>query len=579
MWPTRTSILLCVVMLLSTARGEHRTAWQALRSRSVRPQPVPLLAPPPSAPFRFSSGAKSSTILCAKKPNTKAKPSVAPLQSLSRKNRIQSLLDWAQRADVQVSKEIALDSRVAEYGLGWYASTNIPTNQVLLSVPSNRALTVEIPGEGPDDRSVLDLVASSDSGSKTEVRALPWFVQMSLYIYKLDQVDANKEGVDMRPWLDSLPRSFDTVIHWSEANRQELQYDSMVTAVASQEQDWKRYYQSLLQAGASSSSLTWEQFLWGCEIARSRAFSGGFTGSAFNPGVYAFTLLLVTIYVGLGVGSLEQAANGAGVVFSASILKDFVLPKLFKKRRYVICPMIDMANHQSVKFAGQVSFEYFANAYSLATDQAIPSGDEVYISYGPRSNDQLLQYYGFVERNNPNDVYVMPPLREWDIEALERATDRKFAVGRLEKLNRAGLLGSATTVLSDKKYDETEVANANGGVVITRVLGLDPAILQALRALVSTEDEWNAAGQAVGSFAEEGSGGAANEAAARLAARTAVGMELQSKETTLQEDEALLQRMDTVKSMDASREEKLAVQFRIEKKKLLSETLDKLSVR
>jgi hypothetical protein len=271
--------------------------------------------------------------------------------------------------------------------------------------------------------------------------------------------------------------------------------------------------------------------------------------------------------------------NGAGVVFSASILKDFVLPKLFKKRRYVICPMIDMANHQSVKFAGQVSFEYFANAYSLATDQAIPSGDEVYISYGPRSNDQLLQYYGFVERNNPNDVYVMPPLREWDIEALERATDRKFAVGRLEKLNRAGLLGSATTVLSDKKYDETEVANANGGVVITRVLGLDPAILQALRALVSTEDEWNAAGQAVGSFAEEGSGGAANEAAARLAARTAVGMELQSKETTLQEDEALLQRMDTVKSMDASREEKLAVQFRIEKKKLLSETLDKLSVR
>jgi len=498
---------------------------------------------------------------------------------LSRKNRIQSVLDWAQRADVQVSKEIALDSRVAEYGLGWYASTNIPTNQVLLSVPSNRALTVEIPGEGPDDRSVLDLVASSDSGSKTEVRALPWFVQMSLYIYKLDQVDANKEGVDMRPWLDSLPRSFDTVIHWSEADRQELQYDSMVTAVASQEQDWKRYYQSLLQAGASSSSLTWEQFLWGCEIARSRAFSGGFTGSAFNPGVYAFTLLLVTIYVGLGVGSLEQAANGAGVVFSASILKDFVLPKLFKKKRYVICPMIDMANHQSVKFAGQVSFEYFANAYSLATDQAIPSGDEVYISYGPRSNDQLLQYYGFVERNNPNDVYVMPPLREWDIEALERATDRKFAVGRLEKLNRAGLLGSATTVLSDKKYDETEVANANGGVVITRVLGLDPAILQALRALVSTEDEWNAAGQAVGSFAEEGSGGAANEAAARLAARTAVGMELQSKETTLQEDEALLQRMDTVKSMDASREEKLAVQFRIEKKKLLSETLDKLSVR
>jgi hypothetical protein len=37
--------------------------------------------------------------------------------------------------------------------------------------------------------------------------------------------------------------------------------------------------------------------------------------------IYAFTLLLVTAYVGLGLGTLEQAANGAGLVLAASILK------------------------------------------------------------------------------------------------------------------------------------------------------------------------------------------------------------------------------------------------------------------
>jgi hypothetical protein len=61
-----------------------------------------------------------------------------------------------------------------------------------------------------------------------------------------------------------------------------------------------------------------------------------------------------------------------------------------------------------------------------------------------------------------------------------------------------------------------------------------------------------------------------------LAAQTAIEMELASKPTTIQQDEELLRRMDTMKSLDAGVEEKLAVEFRIEKKKLLLATIDKL---
>ena len=490
-------------------------------------------------------------------------------KTTSRQNRIQSLLEWAKSADIQAVGALQLQSDPVS-GLGWFAKDALTKGQVLLTVPSDVALTIEAPGEGPDDRGVLKLVSD-----KRALRDLPWYVQMAAYLYKLDQKDSTKQdNVSLRPWLDSLPRQFDTPIHWSQEALKELQYDYIMTSIQKQERDWKAYHQRLQQQ-AGLTTISWKDFLWGCECARSRAFSGAYTGSAFNPLIYAFTLLLVTLYVGLNIGTLEQAANGAGVVVSAAILKDFVLPKLFKKKRYVICPMIDMANHKSVGYTGNVSFEYFGNAYSLALDDNVQKDAQVFISYGSRSNDQLLQYYGFCETDNPNDIYVMPPLREWDIDALEKATGRQFAPGRLEKLDRAGLLGSSANLELDDTRDE-EASNLAGGVVLTRVLGIDPAILQALRALVSSDYEWEAAGQAIGNFAEEGSGGPENERLARLAACTAVEMELKSKRTSLKEDEELLQKMETMKSLDAGIEEKLAVMFRVEKKKLLLETIGKL---
>ena len=238
--------------------------------------------------------------------------------------------------------------------------------------------------------------------------------------------------------------------------------------------------------------------------------------------------------------------------------------------------MIDMANHKSVGAAGEVAFEFFGNAYSLCLTQRLKAGDELFISYGARSNDQLLQYYGFVEVDNPHDIYILPPLRNWDIGALEKACGRQFAPGRLEKLDRAGLLGN-DGAFSSNEIDVTEetAANLGGGVVLTRTDGIDPAALQALRALVSSEEEWQAAGQAIGSFVEDNSGGIDNELCALVVARTAIEMELASKATTVAEDDLLLQRA-SIRSLDASPEEKLAVQFRIEKKKVLLETIERL---
>ena len=454
-------------------------------------------------------------------------------------------------------------------GLGLLTTQEIKDNVVVISVPSNVALSVESPGGGPDDRGPFELVSD-----RKVVRDAPWYVQFGLYLYSLDNVSATRgKGLDMRPWLDSLPRQFDTPIHWSASTMDALQYQHMVDAVSRQQVEWKAHYSKLMNMATPQLKMTWTDFLWGCECARSRAFSGAYTGSAFNPWTYAFTLLLVTIYVGLGMGDLEQAANGGALVVCASILKDFVVPKLFKTKRYVICPIVDMANHKSVGTTGDVSFEFFGDAYSLASTGNIGQASELSISYGARSNDQLLQYYGFVEVENPHDVYVMPPLREWKIEDLEKAVGRTFSPGRLQKLDRVGLLGS-TAVLDDAGGDEID--NPLGGVVVTRATGIDPAVMIALRALVSSESEWIDAGEAIGNFAAEGSGGPENERLARLAAKTALELELASKPTTIDEDVELLKRKKASKSMDSSAEETLPILFRLEKKKLLKEIIGTL---
>ncbi|KAI2513761.1 Rubisco LSMT substrate-binding [Fragilaria crotonensis] len=121
--------------------------------------------------------------------------------------------------------------------------------------------------------------------------------------------------------------------------------------------------------------------------------------------------------------------------------------------------------------------------------------------------------------------------------------------------------------------DSYNLANPKGGVVVTRAAGIDPAVMQALRALVSTDEEWMAAGEAIGNFSEEMS--SENERRANLAARKAMELELESKPTTLQQDMEIWKRkMSSKSSLD--REEELALSFRIEKKKLLQEVINNM---
>ena len=138
---------------------------------------------------------------------------------------------------------------------------------------------------------------------------------------------------------------------------------------------------------------------------------------------------------------------------------------------------------------------------------------------------------------------------------------------RLEKLDRAGLLGKVSASTSNP-----DAANDIGGVVLTRAGGIDPAVTQALRALISSDSEWQDSGESIGNFAEMVS--SENEQAARTVARRAMELELDSKPSTIEEDVSLLKVLQGKDGVDY--EEVLAVKFRLEKKKLLQEAISRM---
>jgi hypothetical protein len=60
-----------------------------------------------------------------------------------------------------------------------------------------------------------------------------------------------------------------------------------------------------------------------------------------------------------------------------------------------------------------VSYDYPRDAFLVAAAAGYAPEAQVFISYGAQSNDSLLQMYGFVEPDNPHDVYTMTTLLKW----------------------------------------------------------------------------------------------------------------------------------------------------------------------
>mmetsp|Transcript_68905 Transcript_68905/g.217882 ORF Transcript_68905/g.217882 Transcript_68905/m.217882 type:complete len:221 (+) Transcript_68905:897-1559(+) len=174
--------------------------------------------------------------------------------------------------------------------------------------------------------------------------------------------------------------------------------------------------------------------MWGMSACRSRTFSGPYAGSTFKDRLQLVAILAVCVggYTVAGMGEVTQALNGAVAALVFNVLYDVLLSK--KQRWYAMCPLIDMINHKGTS-GSEVSYAYFQDEFDITVDVATTAGEEVFITYGNRGNDELLQYYGFVEERAPADTYAV-----LDIVKKLRAYGADVSDGNVEVLRKAGFM-------------------------------------------------------------------------------------------------------------------------------------------
>jgi hypothetical protein len=228
-----------------------------------------------------------------------------------------------------------------------------------------------------------------------------WFQRLAFKLLYEYYVVPNEKKV----WFEQLPKSFSTPFHWNTESLQNLQYLTLQDKVLQQQREWKAFYDEWKLQAKIGNTLSFEQFVWAMECVSSRAFSGVYEGSSAQErrAIIAFTGVLTGLWPVLHLSTFEQALSGAAIVTLSIIVKDLISSKMANLKRYVVCPVIDMFNHDS-RSTSDVAYNYFSDSFSLTT-QAYTSGQQVFINYGKQSNDRLLQVYGFVEVGNPNEVY------------------------------------------------------------------------------------------------------------------------------------------------------------------------------
>ena len=304
-----------------------------------------------------------------------------------------SYLGWAASAGV-VSPKVTQD--MIGNVRGMVALDRIDAGEVFVSLPRVAALVVD----------PLEKCPCPDFVEMGYYKKAPWYVKMAILL-----LSERAKGRESRVYgyIEQLPLSIDTPVRWNEEELRELQNGNLQKGVVRQREEWKKIYKELAAATKGLKGevfVTKEKVFWALENVRSRSFSGPYAGSPLKE-----RLTMAALLAGGGLGyalvtkiPLESIANAAVAAAAFNLVYDIILSS--KLKWYAMCPIIDSLNH-SGKVDSSIEYEYFKDKFVVSTSSPYEPGEEVFITYGAKTNDQLLQYYGFVEKNNPHDLYSL----------------------------------------------------------------------------------------------------------------------------------------------------------------------------
>jgi hypothetical protein len=198
--------------------------------------------------------------------------------------------------------------------------------------------------------------------------------------------------------------------------------------------------------------------MWSLSIISSRAFSGvsGIGGNSAK--------LYSLAGVGCVLGSITafQVTHNemlTGVIATGAILLSALLQlQSSKGSTTALLPIVDSCNHKSVDYVGVLAFEPDSNNYIVRATRQVPPNTQITISYGDRNNDDLLQYFGFVEADNGFDRYiVISPLTT--LQLLLQENDATTNIGMQQLRSEVARIKAASEI-----KDSALVVTKTGGI-------------------------------------------------------------------------------------------------------------------
>ena len=184
-----------------------------------------------------------------------------------------------------------------------------------------------------------------------------------------------------------LPTAYSTPFFWTEERLEALQYPPTADAVQQQRAEWRAIHRKL---GATSPAFPcdWEEFVGAMSAVRSRSFRGDIGGLWGDRGL-----------------------------------------------SHCMLPWVDMINSRSGT-PTSITFSFFKQRLELFAGEDVAEGQQVWISY-EKPNDDLLQFYGYVEEDNPYDVFDMPGMAQMVVD--EGSLTPDMLQRRLSEIRSAGL--------------------------------------------------------------------------------------------------------------------------------------------
>ncbi|PHU26732.1 hypothetical protein BC332_05064 [Capsicum chinense] len=286
-------------------------------------------------------------------------------------------------------------------GRGLAAARDVRKGELILSVPKGALMTSQ--SLMMNDEALSIAVKKHPSLSSTQILA----------VALLNEVNKGKSS-RWWPYLKQLPRSHDTLADFGKFEIQSLQIDDAIWAAqkASQkaEEEWNEATALMHELKLKPQFLTLKAWLWASGSISSRTMHIPWdeagclcpVGDFFN-------------YAAPGEETSDSEDQSAGK--ASSLPEDGMLKS-----------ETELAAAHRLIDAG---YEKDVSSYCFYSRRDYRKGDQVLLSYGTYTNLELLQHYGFLLMENPNEKAFIPlepdmySLCSWKNELLYLQPDGK----------------------------------------------------------------------------------------------------------------------------------------------------------